>query len=548
MQQVRKPTGHPAVRFYRSLTLTHPPLIASCDRNRLDYWSDTCNLAPTKVQDVPRFVRCLKAAAQISPFGEAMLSTVSGLPVMQRLTSDDWFEVLCSCPCTMMTLPECVVQLPAVQQLSLAQVAYLLQGVRPCSAFAVSLCSLPAAQQLPAPLLCVLLQKLVLQLAKAAAWEICSGMGHPFQQPGGSVPFWMDHLHALVMLPAAQHLSSTDIGRLYHLAYDSGWPVAVVYLQKYLPQRPGVGWCGLYPQSGVFSPGRLVELTLQALTQGKFNEALMYVSKGMLPALSAAAPADIARLLLAFANKAHPEQLQGVLQQLPGFQQMNTNAVMLLLKQCVKRAMSDTMSVYVSLPGAVQASPVQVHQLLKDCIVEGCLQCAVGVQKLPAWQQLLQLPAAQQLGAAEVVDLLQDLARQCFSGPPQQFTEPLLRLPGAAAIDAASAMTILEASMCSQDPLMASVVLEHLPASQQLSLSQVKQLLLQAIEKQLDGVCEGLARLPAAVVGAAVNAELQMLLDALPGVMLPCYPSACLPWGEGTGYCGCPVCSELVQE
>lgn len=473
---------------------------------------------------------------------------------MQQLTSDDWFEALCFCLNTTMSLPESIVQLPAVQQLSLDQVGYLLQGVRPCSAFAVYLCGLPAAKQLPAHVVSVLLQKLVLQLAKAAPWEVSSGKGYIFEQAEGGVPYWLTQFLALVLLPAARHLTSVDIFGLYYLAYNSGWPVAVVYLERYLPHRLGAGGIGLYPQAGVFTPDRLVELALNVLYDDKLEAALMYVSEGMLPALSAAAPTDIARLLRAFTNKLHhaqPEQLQCVqcvLQQLPGFQEMGTDTVMLLLKQCVVLGPSDTMHVYVSLPGAVQASTGQVHQLLKGCIAEGCLQYAVGAQKLPAWQQLLQLPAAQQLGAAEVVDLLQDLTQKRFSG--LSVTEPLLRLPGAAAIDAAAAMTILEASMCLQAPHVASAVIEHLPASQQLSLSQVKQLLQQAIVSQYDGVCEKLARLPAAVAGAAVDADLQVLLDvlgALPVVMSRQDSWACSP-RSGPGYCGCPVCTGLMQD
>jgi hypothetical protein len=432
---------------------------------------------------------------------ETLLST-SLRPAMLQLQPEHWADIVCS-GCE---IGEELLALPAVQQFSTAQVGHLLQDYISTGRFSGDclLLTLPAAQQLPP----VLLSGLLLQMLHAPRSK-CT--------PSFDAAAW----DSLLGLEPAQHIDEAVLQELLDLALQLGYPMAACSLQQRLPKAAALQ-CTLSGQ-------QLVHSIIAACRRerGSWGDALLLVQLPGMQGLGADSIAVLLQELLhvsarrsawgacsdtqpndydglsdvdsdsyaeadARARGVLPgwERLLHFLLLLPGFQQLGVRHVLRLiawygLKCNASRRTGRPfdLSFITQLPAAAELTASLLLQLLTDLCEQPTSQYV-----WPFWLQLLKLPGGQQmvpaqfaqglkLGLVSLITAGGATSSVDMSGLPVLLSEH----PAAAQLTPEHIAGVVQGIMRYDDSLPYVQVLLELPAGQQLTRTALLDVLRAAV-------------------------------------------------------------------
>lgn len=513
-------------------------VVCSCARSFRGNWTSTPLLKPAsqQVQDVQRFVACVKRAATgfRGQYGQervtAMItSLLQAMPVAQQLQPSDWLAVFEVTINQLGAIPVTCSNYPVLQQLNAKDLWHMLQVAMGagCGAALVELCSMPAVQQLRPPFLCHLLQQLLPHRRKAydgplfphirpeqhsrtvaqldKALTVLCELSVAAQIPGELALQVLDQAVELSMLEVAQLLQK-------QLGCTSGWHTQVNPEQLLMLIRNAIDWQQLEAVSQALVLPCCQQLAAAGVLQLLLH-ALARLGKLGMEANTAAAAQQL------YQARQRVGKIVAELQKLPGLQQLDADGVCQLLSAGFDSGADDRcISVLAALPGAAAITATQLAQLVQSQFTK--------IEDLWGWQVLLSLPAAQQLNSRDIGELLQRCLRSRQRSrdgwPSEDFVCKLkfiLRFLSVDCVGAAEVQGLLATCMELSKIDMARVLLEKLPAVQRLSAEQVRALLqlsaLKAAERSKTGVLAALLELPSVQALVRVDACLQAMVDAL---------------------------------
>jgi hypothetical protein len=194
---------------------------------------------------------------------------------------------------------------------------------------------------------------------------------------------------------------------------------------------------------------------------------------------------------------------------LPGAMQLDSSAVVRLLRTAICMDDADASEDLVELPAAADISSADVASLLHEAFAE---PADVGIAY--ATLDIMQIPAFQQLNSAEVAQLLHAAAQHYSDGDETREYKGLTSLCELAAAQELSSEQVLQPLQLVVHSDVCTEALCKLPAMQQLSSETVAQLLQAAIVGKSERSFELLCALPAVQqLGSVAVGEL--LLAAL---------------------------------
>lgn len=504
--------------------------LLSC-RNR-ESWTSIPLLRPAveEVQDVPRFVACIKTAVGFrGQFGKERLREMIGrvlqeMPISQQLQLSDWGEILQS---TLQPLNSMLVscdKFPVLQQMTPQDLGQMLQlaAGSGCGPAVLQLCSVPAAQQLQPAVLCDVLLQLLPH--KRNAYD-----GPPLPHIRADAHLrevaQLDiAIEALLALLAAAQMSPTAAQQLLHSALDLGMLAVAQMIQKQLPQAaqmaiaPGseqlltlvkhaLGWC---------EPAAVLQLLQQPRWQQQLGPAEV---KAML---------QDALLSYCTCTKGGWCNSRGVcfrlpvlgkvyqeLQHLSALQQVNAEGVLQLVASGINSGASNMVASLVALPAAAGIPPSQLLELLQSKFKR--------INELGAWEVLLNMPAAQQFNGQDVGMMLQCCVEHKYSRHddfvPHEVLENLVQLLPVERVDGCVVQRLVATCMRREWVQAAQVLLAKLPTAQHLSAVQVRHLVQLSAPKTAElrktQIRAALLALPGTQAAVGGDPCLRAVVDAL---------------------------------
>lgn len=403
---------------------------------------------------------------------------------------------------------EALTALPAAQQVQPAVLAEALQAAARQDGQAMQpLLALPALQQLTVTELLPVLQELLLR-------DNSDSSSDSFQA-----------FQSLLTHRAAEVLSVEAVQQLLNTAKDQGvrGKEALACLAQ-LPQAAGLH-CRLSSQ-------RLLQLLQTACSDyhGYRDSAKQQAAVQLMqePAAQELTAADVAQLLHR-ATKTMNFSIVAALQGLPGFLQLDAQALLQLIQAAVKEGglsgWVECLRPYVAHPAAAAIDAEQVRKLF----IEGLER----VSDATAFQVLLQPPAAQQLDTAAIEGLI----RTCIMHGQVGALSVLLQHSAAQAINATVGMRLIKSAITQgrislsegwyRAPIMdlTRTLLQGLPVVARFGPEHFEELMWCAIQSKCDGVQELLAQLPATQAAIRCDETVAAMFGAVQDLEGRVYPT-----------------------